>query len=78
MEYHFRGTHAIRFIHLSACLAAAAGLVTPLRTCSVDCLAPFLGLRHAGLAGARGRSGLGAPKSCAPCWGAGRGGTDCH
>ena len=48
LGYHFRGTHAVRFIHLRApgCLAAAAGLVTPLRTCPVDRVAQSIGLRH--------------------------------
>ena len=48
LGYHFRGTHAIRFIHPRAWLfihpraAAAAGLVTPLRACPVDLLVPAL------------------------------------
>ena len=40
----------VSFISAPGCLAAAAGLVTPLRTCPVDrvaaAFAPFLCLRH--------------------------------
>ena len=36
----------VSFIPAPGCLAAAAGLVTPLRTCPVDRVAPFLCLRH--------------------------------
>ena len=61
LGYDFRGTHAIvSFISASGCLAAAAGLVTPLRTCPVDRVAPSLGLRHGQAPNARppaGKSG---------------------
>ena len=36
----------VSFISAPGCLAAAAGLVTPLRACPVDRVAPYLGLRH--------------------------------
>ena len=36
----------VSFISAPDCLAAAAGLVTPLRTCPVDRVAPSLGLRY--------------------------------
>ena len=36
----------VSFISALDCLAAAAGLVTPLRTCPFDRIAPSLSLRH--------------------------------
>jgi hypothetical protein len=36
----------VSFISAPCCLAAAAGLVAPLRPCTDDLVTPFLGFRH--------------------------------